>query len=390
MNMYGHSPFVEKMRADLRLFVDERIIPHEAMMRGNDIDALEKLIVQLRAEAQAKGIWGPLLKKEWGGLDLNWRDAQVYLEEASRSPLGPNVFHCYAPDGPNILTLEALCTPEQREKYLAPLVAGKVRACFQMTEPHPGAGSDPSMLKTHATRRNGKWVINGHKWYSSGANVSSFSLLLAQSDEGPGIFLVNTQNNPGWRLRRVIDSLHHNPFNEPCEVDLVDCEVEDSDVLGEVGRGFEYAQLRLEPARLAHCMRHTGRAVRCVEIAQEYVNKRQSFRQRLADLQNVQSLIADAHIELNAARLVTWQVAALMDEGKSVKHESAMAKVFVSEALSRVIDRAQQLTGALGNTHDTPLAGFSQEVRGFRIADGASEVHRAAIGIRVLRRNVRP
>jgi acyl-CoA dehydrogenase len=390
MNLYGHGISVEKMRADLRCFVDELIIPRESAMLEDDIPALESLIAELRAKAQALGIWGPLLKSEWGGMALNWRDAQVFLEEACRSPLGPYVFHCNAPDGPNILTLEALCTPAQREKYLAPLVDGRMRACFQMTEPHPGAGSDPGMLQTRAVRRNGKWVINGHKWYSSGANVASFGLLLAQSDDGPGIFLVDTRNNPGWRLRRVIRSLHHNPFNLPCEVDLVDCAVEDDAVLGEVGRGFEYAQLRLEPARLAHCMRHTGRAVRCVQIAQDYVNKRHSFRQRLADLQNVQSLIADAHIEINASRLMTWQVAALMDAGQSVKHESAMAKVFVSEALGRVIDRAMQLTGALGNTHDTPMAGYYQEVRGFRVADGASEVHRAAIGIRALRRNLRP
>ena len=255
-----------------------------------------------------------------------------------------------------------------------------------MTEPAPGAGSDPSMLRTRARRSASGWIIDGHKWFITGAVGAHFAIVLAQTDEGPTQFIVPT-SNPGYRLQRSIPAIDPYAIGGHGEIVFEQCAVSDDAVLGEVGKGLEYAQQRLEPARISHCMRLLGRARRALELAQDYVNQRTSFGSRLADLQQVQAMVADSHMDLHTCRLLTLDCASRMDAGVTVKTESAMTKVHVSEALYRVADRAAQMMGAAGMSEDQPVALILRELRPFRIYDGASELHRATLGRRILTRS---
>ncbi|MCD0506209.1 acyl-CoA dehydrogenase family protein, partial [Bordetella petrii] len=240
------------------------------------------------------------------------------------------------------------------------------------------------MLRARAERRAGGWVLNGHKMFISGGVGAHFALVLARAEAGATLFLVEA-GNPGYRVQRDIGMATGYQIGGHAEIVLQDCRVDDDAVLGEPGRAFEYAQLRLEPARLSHCMRYIGRASRALELAQDYVQRRTSFGSRLADLQQVQAMVADSHIDLHTSRLITAECATLLDEGRPVKDLSAMAKVHVSEAVNRVADRAVQMMGALGISDDTPVSMIWRELRPFRIYDGANELHRATLARRILR-----
>jgi acyl-CoA dehydrogenase len=386
MDIFGRSEEIGTLVSAIQQFMSTHVLPHEDPALEHDVAALDALSMKLRALARDAGLWGPRLPADLGGMGLNWRDSQAVLEQAGRSPLGPLALHCAPPDGPNIEMIASLASPAQQEQFLAPLIAGTMRSCFAMTEPAPGVGSDPKMLSTTATRDNGGWMIDGHKWFISGAQGASVAIVMAMADKGPTFFLVNT-DNPGWHHIRNIRAMDGYQAGGHGEIKLEQCWVNDDAVLGKIGQGFAYAQARLEPARLAHCMRLVGRAARAMEIAEAYIVERESFGRRVSEHQLAQALVADSHIELTAARLMTWHVAARLDAGLSVKHESAMAKVFVSEKIEAIVDRAVQLLGARGISDDTPVAGFYRELRAFRVFDGASEVHRAAIGKRVLRKH---
>lgn len=377
------DPALSQLRQRVRDFVEQHAIAREDRAHVHDPQALDATLAQLRPLAREQGLYLPQLPREHGGLGLSWVQRCVVLEEAGRSYLGPGALNCAAPDQPNMISLLRQGSAAQRLAWLAPLAAGEIRSCFAMTEPAPGAGSDPSMLRTRADRRPGGWVINGHKWFATGAVGARFAIVLAQTEEGPTQFIVETAN-PGFRLLRAIAAIDPFAIGGHGEIEFADCFVADDAVLGEVGQGFVYAQQRLEPARLSHCMRLAGRARRALELAQDYVNERRSFGQRLADLQQVQAMVADCHMDLHACRLMTLDCAARMDAGVTVKTESAMAKVFVSEALYRVADRAAQLMGALGMSEEAPVALILRELRPFRIYDGASELHRATLGRRFL------
>ncbi len=369
--------------ARVRRFVDEVAIPAESPAIARDVAALDRCVAQLRARAKEAGLYAPQLPAQWGGLGLGWRALAEVLEEAGRSFLGPAALNCAAPDQPNMLTLLRLGNAAQQERFLAPLVRGEQRACFAMTEPAPGAGSDPSMLRTRAERRGSRWVLNGHKQFISGGVGSDFALVLARGETGATLFLVPA-DTPGYRVVRDIGMVTGYQIGGHAEILLQDCEVGDDAVLGEPGQGLAHAQLRLEPARLSHCMRYIGRARRALETAQAYVAQRESFGARLADLQQVQAMIADSHIDLHASRLMTLDCAARMDAGLPVKQHSAMTKVFVSDAVNRVADRAVQMMGALGLSDDTPVSMIWQEMRPFRIYDGANELHRATLARRLM------
>lgn len=384
----GYSPRVQALQEKYRRFVDEVCIPREDATLLHDIERQDALMAELRVQASERGLYGPMIPVELGGLGLNLRDGSAILEELGRSHLGPSAVHSGAPDETNIAMLNRLANEDQRQRYLLPLAQARLRSCFAMTEPAPGAGSDPSMMRTHAAKTKGGWVINGHKWFTSGALGAQFAIVMAGTDDGPTMFLVDA-DNPGYQVVRDIACLSAT-LSSHCEVTFTDCFVGDDAVLGEVGRGFHYAQVRLEPARITHCMRYIGMARRAMEIAQSYVTTRQSFGNTLADNQLVQSLIADSHIDLHAARLMTWHVCAQVDLGEAVKHQSAITKVFVSEAVNRVVDRAVQLCGAYGIAEESQLALMYRNVREFRIIDGASEVHRVAIAKRVLKQNLAP
>jgi acyl-CoA dehydrogenase len=384
-SIFGYSERVPALRDAVRRFVEEECIPREAPHLAHDLAALDDVAKLLRAKAKAAEIYGPQLPPEWGGLGLSWRDRSAVLEEAGRSPLGPIAINCAPPDQPNMINLLADGTPAQQARYLVPLAAGEIRSCFAMTEPQPGAGSDPSMLATTAERRpQGGWAINGRKWFISGATGAAFVLVLARTGEAATLFIVDA-DNPGYRLLRNIPSIDPWQIGGHGELVFEDCIVGDDAVLGEVGRGFAYAQVRLEPARLSHCMRFIGRASRALSLAQTYALERRSFGQVLSELQQVQAMVADSHIDLHAARLMTWHAAAKLDAGESIKHESAMVKVFVSEAVGRVADRAAQIMGALGMSEDTPVSMILRELRPFRVYDGANELHRATLARRVFR-----
>ncbi len=379
------DPAIAALRQRVRAFVDEHAIPRESYLHVHDPQALDEALAELRPVAREQGLYLPQLPREHGGLALSWVQRAVVLEEAGRSYLGPGALNCAAPDQPNMISLLRQGTPAQQRAYLEPLAAGRIRSCFAMTEPAPGAGSDPSMLTARAERgAGGGWAIDGSKWFITGAVGAHFAIVLAQTDEGPTQFIVET-SNPGYRLLRAIPAIDPYAIGGHGEIEFEDCRVADDAVLGEVGQGLVYAQQRLEPARLSHCMRLAGRARRALELAEAYVNERRSFGHRLAELQQVQAMVADCHVDLHASRLMTLDCAARMDAGVSVKTESAMTKVFVSEALYRVADRAAQLMGALGmSEEDAPVALILRELRPFRIYDGASELHRATLGRRFL------
>lgn len=384
----GYSDEVRELRERYRRFIDEVCIPREDPALIHNIERQDAVLAELREIARQRGLFGPMIAKSLGGLELNLRDGAIVLEELGRSQLGPWAVHAGAPDETNIAMLDKMAVGAQRERYLAPLAQARVRSCYAMTEPAPGAGSDPSMMQTTAVTHADGWLINGHKWFISGAIGAAFAIVMARTDSGPTMFIVDA-DNPGYDVIRDIPCVGAS-MSSHCEVRFNDCFVRNDAVLGEVGRGFEYAQLRLEPARITHCMRYIGMARRATEIAQAYVTKRQSFGRPLADNNLVQSLIADNHIDLHAARLMTWHVAAQVDAGQSVKHESALAKVFVSEAVNRVVDRAVQLCGAYGISNESSLGLLYRNVRAFRVVDGASEVHRVAIAKRALKRNLAP
>jgi acyl-CoA dehydrogenase len=375
-------------------FIRDEVLPLEpALHRGEPLN-WERLQM-LRDRARARSVYGPHLPVEYGGLALDWRGLAVAFEEAGTSLLGPPAINGAAPDEGNMHLLEQVARPDQKERYLRPLAEGRVRSCFAMTEPAPGAGADPSMLRTRAVRVSGGWEINGEKWYITGAGGAAFAIVMARtSDDDPSnrrgatMFMVDA-DTPGFEMTRHVDSLDQYSFvGGHYAVRFEGCRVPDDAILGEVDRGFEYAQVRLAPARLTHCMRWLGIARRSLEIAAARANERTSEGKTLGNHQFVQGLLADSVIDVQAARLLIWHAAWRLDQRQPAREETQIAKVFVAEAVNRVVDRAVQVCGSLGVSEDLPLGVFYREVRPFRIYDGPSEVHRAAIARRVLRRAI--
>jgi acyl-CoA dehydrogenase len=380
---------IEELRSRTSAFVAEWAIPREGEVRTAPHGISEDLRRELQQRARAAGLLAPAAAKAWGGLGLDLRGCAVVLEEAGYSPLGPVAMNCAAPDEGNMNLLEKVATSDQQSRYLAPLVAGEIRSAFAMTEPAPGAGSDPSALRTTARRVGHDWVIDGRKWFITGAEGAAFYICMAKTAEvdghvGATMFLVDA-DNPGVEIVRRIGSIDEVTPGGHCEVLFDDCTVDSSAVLGEVDEGLEYAQVRLGPARLTHCMRWLGLARRARDIANEYVAERSLFGQPLASLGLAQQHIADNEIDLAAARALLWQACWTLDTGRSGHAEVAASKVFVSEAAWRIIDRCVQLCGAYGVADDSGLAWMLREVRPFRIYDGASEVHRWSLARRSVR-----
>ena len=391
--MIGFDPTDEQRNVQERVatFVRDEVIPREDELRRPDGVPWETVLA-LRERARAARVYAPQLPRGLGGLGLDWRGVALAFEEAGTSLLGPLALNCAAPDEGNMHLLERVARPDQRERYLRPLAEGRARSCFAMTEPAPGAGSDPTMLQTRATRDGDGWRIDGGKWYITGADGALFAIVMARTSDDPDprrgatMFLVDA-GTPGIEIVRRIGSLDHTFIGGHSELRFDGCRIGDDAVLGEVDRGFEYAQVRLAPARLTHCMRWLGAARRALEIAAARASDRTSLGQRLGDHQMVQAQLADSAIDLHAARLMIWHAAWQLDSGAPAREESSMAKVFVAEAVNRVVDRAIQVCGSLGISDDLPLGLMFREMRAFRIYDGPSEVHRAAIARRLLRRS---
>jgi alkylation response protein AidB-like acyl-CoA dehydrogenase len=368
-------------------FVAESVVPREqeAFRRGVDDD----LRRELQAAAREAGLWAPTASADLGGGGFRLDESAILLEEAGTSLLGPLALNCSAPDEGNIHLLDQVGSPEQRERYLVPLVHGEIRSCFAMTEPPPGAGSDPSALRTSARRTAAGWVISGEKHLITGADGAAFAIVMARvADTSDAVMLLVDAGTPGFAVKEHARTIDGGSVGGHCRVVFDDAVVGPDAVLGEVGEGFRYAQVRLAPARLTHCMRWLGAARRAHEIAVERAVGRDLFGGRLADHGMAQQLIADNEIDLAASRALIWQAAWQLSEGHHGREESSRAKVFVSEAVGRVVDRAVQLAGGMGTTDDLVIGRIYADIRAFRIYDGASEVHRMSIAKRVVRRTL--
>ncbi len=380
------NPDLPTLIAQTRDFINSVVVPREREFSGQiSLEQLETVRSELQVLGRTSGLWLPHLSKELGGLGLPWTQAYQLFIEAGRSLLGPQALNIAAPDEGNMHLLHVVANTEQKKRWLEPLAAGLVRSCFSMTEPPPGAGSDPSMLQASATKVDGKWQLEASKWFISGAWGAAFTLILAKTPEGATIFIV-PMNHPQITLKRVIPTLDHFSPGGHCELEFAHLELTDTDVLGEPGKGFEYAQIRLDPARLTHCMRWLGIAIRSLEFAEAYALQRQSFGKTLAEQQMVQQMIADSHIEIHASRTMIEHACGILDKGQRVRHEASMTKVFVSETVNKVVDRCLQIMGSTGISEDYPVSQFYKEVRAFRIYDGANEVHRMSIARRAFRR----
>ncbi len=380
-----------KLKAEVDDFVRAEVIPFEADPRWLEHGPGDDLRRDLNAKAKAAGLLAVHVPEEYGGRNLSHFEKAVVFEAAGYSILGPIALHCHAPDEGNIHLLEAVGTPAQKEKYLAPLARGDVRSCFSMTEPPPGAGADPGMLKTEAKPDGNGWVINGRKWLITGADGAAFTIIMARTGDGPGDATMFLKELPheNFKISRTLDTMDGAFMGGHGVVDIENLKVSGDDVLGEVGKGFRYAQVRLAPARLTHCMRWLGAAQRCHDTAVEYARTRKAFGKALGEHEGVSFMLADNVMDLHTSRLVIWKCAASLDKGERASSESSIAKVVCSEAIYRIADRSMQILGGSGLTRDTPVERIFREVRGFRIYDGPSEVHRWAIGRRIMENKLR-
>jgi acyl-CoA dehydrogenase len=311
-----------------------------------------------------------------GGLGLSHIAKAVVFEEAGYSNLGPTALNIHAPDEGNIHLMEEVATPAQKERWLRPQVAGLTRSCFAMTEPDPGAGADPSMLKTTAVRDGDDYLINGVKWFITGADRADYAIVMARMEDGAATMFLTDMNKTGIRLERNMDAMDSCFTGGHGVLRFDNLRVPASDVLGEVGKGFRYAQVRLAPARLTHCMRWLGQARRAHDMALDYASRRHAFGKPLAEHEGVGFMLADNDIDLHTARLHIWHTAWLLDQGQKCNFESSRAKVACSEAEWRVVDRCVQILGGQGVTAETPVMRIFMDMRAFRIYDGPSEVHR--------------
>jgi acyl-CoA dehydrogenase len=387
---FSIAPADAALRDRVRTFVTEKIIPYERDPRLTPHGPTDELRRELNALAKADGLLAPHVSAHFGGLGLGQVQRAFIFEAAGYSTLGPVALHCAAPDEGNMHLLELVATPAQSERFLRPLAQADVRSCFAMTEPSPGAGSDPGQLATHADRDGDEFVINGMKWLITGAHGADFAIIMARAFDGaqelgPTMFLA-PMDDPAIREVRTIDSMDSSFTGGHGQLEFVNLRVHRDNVLGEIGQGLRYAQVRLAPARLTHCMRWLGAAVRAHDIASAYATQRLAFGSTLVQHEGVGFMLADNEIELHMCRLSILDVAWRLDQGQPGKHESSMAKVFVSEALFRVVDRCMQVLGGMGVTQDTQVERIFREIRAFRIYDGPSEVHRWAIANRLARK----
>ncbi|MFD8298839.1 acyl-CoA dehydrogenase family protein [Streptomyces bauhiniae] len=376
---------VAELRERTRRFVRDVVVDAEPAP-GARLDQVTR--DRLQAAAKEAGVFAPHVPKEYGGQGVPLEHWSPVFQEAGYSPIGPSALNCMAPDEGNMHLLNLIATEEQKDRYLVPLAAGDIRSCFGMTEPHPGAGSDPAALRTSAARTPGGWVIDGHKRFTSGAVGAGFCIVMARTPavdgfpEGATMFLVD-MTNPGLRIGAAIHTVDRSIDGGHPHLLIEDCFVPDAAVLGEVGLGFRYAQVRLGPARLTHCMRWLGLARRALDTALDRAGRRELFGGTIDSLGLAQHLIAESVIDIETSDAIITKTAALLhSDPKQGSAMSSIAKVHCSEAIFRVVDRAIQICGGDGVSDALPLAQYLNEVRPFRIYDGPNETHRWAIARR--------
>ncbi len=382
---------VEAIAHRVRQFVDDEAIPLERELLRSGAELSVDMVQQLRRKARAAKLWAPTMPKAWGGLGLNIQEIAPVFEAAGRSLLGPLAIHCAAPDEGNMHLLHKFADDEQTRRFLVPLAKGETFSAFSMTEPPPGAGSDPRMLRTRALRDGDDWVINGHKWLTSNGLLADFFIIMAVTDPDAHPYQGTTQflaprATPGIHILRDVPVMGGEDFGGHVEIRYEDLRLPPSAILGGEGQGFMLAQSRLGPARLTHCMRWTGIAQRALEIAADYASGREAFGSRLTGHQSVQWMLADSEMELKMGRLLIHEAAWRLAQGEQARVETSMAKVQVAETVSRVLDRCVQICGGRGISRDLPLSTWYEKSRAFRIYDGASEVHRMVVARDVIKR----
>ncbi len=363
-------------------FVRDQVVPYERDARWGAHGPSHDLVAEMRNLARSAGLLTPHILPD--GSHLTHRETAFVLRAAGLSPLGPVALNVAAPDEGNMFLLGRVASPAQKERFLKPLLAGLVRSAFFMTEPAEdgGAGSDPSMLKTTARPDGDHWVVNGRKAFITGAEGAGVGIVMARSEEGATMFLIELPD-PAVRIERALDTLDGTMPGGHAVVTIDNLRVPLSQMLGESGAGFRYAQVRLAPARLTHCMRWLGACARAQEIACEYAVRRQAFGKPLIEHEGVGFMLADNRIELKQAELMIDWCAGVLDAGATGTVESSMTKAAVAEALFRVADRCVQVMGGTGVSGDTVVEQIFREVRAFRIYDGPTEVHKWSLAKRI-------
>jgi acyl-CoA dehydrogenase len=381
------TPELEEIRAKTRDFIDTVVRPLEQGISEGDRKSLVTAIIEMRTQARERGLWCPHMPTEWGGMGLGHVQLAMVQAEAARSGFGPFALNCQAPDEGNMHTLVHWGTDAQKEKYLRPLCDGVVRSCFAMTEPEV-AGSDPTLIQTRAYQDGDEWVINGHKWFISGARRANFAILICRTEDNPDLpqaantaFIIDLPSE-GWNDVREIETMHGTTGHS--EIVITDLRVHTDQMLGGRGQGHLLGQYRLGPARLAHCMRWIAQAEMALDMMVDRSLNRYAHGSILAEKQGIQWMIADSAMELYQCKLMVLHAAYKIDRKEDFSAEVSMAKHFVANALGRIIDRSIQVHGALGYSTDTPLANMYQHARWARFADGADEVHMMRIAQRTI------
>ncbi len=383
---FSLPPSIEELRLKVRAFVETHVLPLEADRANYDghenirADVLEAL----RQRAKAEGLWAPQMPEARGGLGLPMVGWAAFYEEANRSIFGPLAFNCAAPDDGNMNVLnKVLKTDAQKDTWLQPVIDGKIRSSFVMTEPQPGSGSDPGgMMLTRAEKRGDRYVVHGRKWFISGADGATHFILVARTSDDPrnglSAFLFH-KDQPGWRILRRIPTMGPEELGGTCELEFDGLEIPEENRLMEEGDGLRLTQIRLGPARLTHCMRWLGLSKRCLEIAHAYVRERKAFGSTLAEHESVQIMLGEVAAEIEKGRLLTMHAAWKLDQGGKAQKEISMAKIHVADTLNRAADVGVQLCGARGYSKDTVLEWIYRYARCAKLVDGASEVHKMVL-----------
>jgi acyl-CoA dehydrogenase len=374
----------DTIAADIETFIRSEVIPYEKDPRRGRHGPSDELVQELRARARKAGVLTPHILPD--GSQLTQRETAKILIKTGLSPLGPIACNTMAPDGSNMFLIGKVGNAEQKARFLAPLMSGKARSAFFMTEPADtgGAGSDPSMMQTTCRLDGNHWVINGRKKFITGADGASVGIVMAKADAGACMFLVDLPH-PAIRMLRVLDTIDSAMAGGHAEIEIDNLRVPADQMLGACGEGFKYAQIRLSPARLSHCMRWLGLAMRANEIATDYACRRHAFGKPLVDHEGVGFMLADNLIDLRQSELMIDWCAGVLDTGSLGTAESSMAKVAVSEALMRVADRCVQVMGGTGVSTETIVEQAFREIRAFRIYDGPTEVHKWSLAKKIKR-----
>jgi acyl-CoA dehydrogenase len=387
---YGLSPELTALQARIREFIEQEVIPLEQDPRQTPHGPSRELCLELQARGKKAGLWSLHAPTEFGGGGLNHQGQAVLLEAAGYSLLGPIALNVMPGEGDHYM-LDRIATPAQKARWLRPLVDGSQKSTFAVTEPDNGAGADPNQMRTTAVPDGDDFLITGRKWLITTFRDAAFHIVMAQTLDGDGqklgatMFVVDA-GTPGLSEVRQLDMLDDMFQGGHSEIALDQVRVSRDRILGEIGKGFRYAQVRLCPARLTHCMRWLGAAQRCHDIAVAHARWRTAFGKPIGEHEGVSFMLADNLMDMHHCRLTVRHAAWLLDQGAEAREETSMSKVFCSERLSAVVDRSLQVLGGIGSSNDTPIARIYRNIRAFRLYDGPSEVHRWALGRSILQK----